>query len=119
MSEAPCKSQCYWVGNRCQDDGNGRGLSFQRERCWGASEDDGNGVDAYQFLRKLVVRFSLTECESVFDCKVLTLDIAKVAEASLQSLNEVGEAGGCKIAETHHLCWLLRTRRERPSYRPA
>src|SRR5262249_34846024 len=86
-------------------------------RCRGTSEDDGSGIEAYQFLRKLVVRFGLTERETIFDREILTLDIAKVAEASLQSLNEVGETGGRKIADTRHLCWLLPPRRERPRYR--
>src|SRR5262249_14595742 len=117
MSEAPCKSQCYWVGNRCQDDGNGRGLPFQRERCWGTSEDDGNGIEAYQLLRKLVVRLGLTERESVFDREVLTLDVTKIPEPSSQCLNEVGEAGRREIAKTHHA--LLRPRRERPRRRAA
>src|SRR5262245_34925046 len=117
MSEAPCKSQCYWVGNRCQDDGNGRGLPFQRERCWGTSEDDGNGIEAYQLLRKLVVRLGLTERESVFDREVLTLDVTKIPEPSSQCLNEVGETGRREIAKTHHA--LLRPRRERPRRRAA
>src|SRR5262249_55330420 len=117
MSEAPCKSQCYWVGNRCQDDGNGRGLPFQRERCWGTSEDDGNGIEAYQLLRKLVVRLGLTERESVFDREVLTLDVTKIPEPSSQCLNEVGETGRREIAKTHHA--LLRPPRERPRSRAA
>src|SRR5262245_29760178 len=117
MSEAPCKSQCYWVGNRCQDDGNGRGLPFQRERCWGTSEDDGNGIEAYQLLRKLVVRLGLTERESVFDREVLTLDVTKIPEPSSQCLNEVGETGRREIAKTHHA--LLRPRRQRPRDRRA
>src|SRR5262249_23930318 len=117
MSDAPCKSQCYWVGNQCQDDGNGRGLPFQCERCWGTSEDDGNGIEAYQLLRKLVVRLGLTERESVFDREVLTLDVTKIPEPSSQCLNEVGETGRREIAKTHHA--LLRPRPERPRGRAA
>ncbi len=63
--------------------GNDRGLPFQRERRWGTSEHDGSGIEAYQLLRKLVVRLGLTEREPIFDREVLTLDIAKVAQPSL------------------------------------
>ena len=36
-------------------------MSFQRERCWSTSKHDGNRIEAYQLLRKLVIRFGLTE----------------------------------------------------------
>src|SRR6266567_4669181 len=107
-SKAPRKAHGQRVPNRRQNDGNGRGLPFQRERCWGTSEHDGNGIEAYQFLRKLVVRLGLTERKPIFDREILTLDIAKVAQPRLQGLNYVGETGGREIAKTHHLCWLLR-----------
>src|SRR5262249_3839477 len=69
--------------------------------------------------RKLVIRFGLTEREPVFDCEVLALDVAKIAEPGAQRLNQVGETGGREIAKTHHLCSLLRARRERPCRRAA
>src|SRR5262249_29613393 len=63
---------------------------------------------------KLVIRFGLTEREPVFDCEVLALDVAKIAEPGAQRLNQIGETGGREIAKTHHLCCLLRARRQRP-----
>ena len=52
-----------------------------------------------------------------FSASALTLDVTKIAEASSQRLNEVGEAGRREIAKTHHA--LLRPRRERPRRRAA
>src|SRR6516164_955359 len=61
----------------------------------------------------------LTEREPVFDCEVLALDVAKIAEPGAQRLNQVGETGGREIAKTHPLCCLLRARHERPRSRAA
>src|SRR5262249_11222681 len=66
---------------------------------------------------KLVIRFGLTEREPVFDCKILSLDVAKIAEPGAQRLNQVGETGRREIAKTHHA--LLRPRPERPRDRRA
>src|SRR5262249_54176974 len=118
-SEASRKTQCYWVGNRGQDDGNGRGLSFERKRCSCTIQHDRGGVDACYFRRKIVVVCGLTERDPVFDCEVLAVGVAKLAEPGAQLLNQVGESGGREIAKTHHLCSLLRARRERPWRRAA
>ena len=42
----------------------------------------------------------LTEREPVFDCELLALDVAKIAEPGAQRLNQVGETGGREIAKT-------------------
>jgi hypothetical protein len=61
----------------------------------------------------------MTEREPVFDCEVLALDVAKIAEPGAQRLNQVGETGGREIAKTHHLCCLLCECRKRPRCRSA
>jgi hypothetical protein len=42
----------------------------------------------------------LTEHEQVFDREVLTFDVAKVAKPTAQRLDEVGDGGRGKIAQT-------------------
>jgi hypothetical protein len=49
---------------------------FRRERRWCADDYDGVGSKA----RKLVVGLRLTEHDPVFDRKVMTFDVAKVAK---------------------------------------
>jgi hypothetical protein len=48
----------------------------------GADDDDGVGSGARKLCRKLVVALRLTEHEPVFNCKILTFDVAKVAKAA-------------------------------------
>jgi hypothetical protein len=44
------EAQSNRVSNRGDDDGNGRGLPFQREGGWGSGQHDGGGIEAYQLL---------------------------------------------------------------------
>jgi hypothetical protein len=53
---------------------------FRRERRWCADDYDGVGSKARKLCRKLVVGLRLTEHDPVFDRKVMTFDVAKVAK---------------------------------------
>src|ERR1700722_2830723 len=53
-------------------------IGGERRRC--ADDYDGVGSKARKLCRKLVVALRLTEHDSVFDCKVITFDVAKVAK---------------------------------------
>jgi hypothetical protein len=48
----------------------------------------------------LIAGLRLTEHEPVFDYKVLTFDVAKIAKPAEQDLLKVGVRGRCEIAET-------------------
>src|SRR5262252_8690077 len=113
------KATAQRIGGGCQDNGNGGGLPFCRERRGCADDDYGVGSEARKLCRKLVVALRLTEHEPVFDCKILTFDIAKVAKPAEQCPLKVRIGSGGEIAQTRCPRSLLRTRRERPRCRAA
>src|SRR5262245_34586135 len=117
MRKACNKTAAQRIGGGCHDNGNGASLSFCRERRWCAHDDDGVGSEARKLCRKLVVGLGLTEHEPVFECKVLTFDIAKVAKPAEQCLLKVRVGGGGEIAQTRGPRSLLRTRPKRPRRR--
>jgi len=55
---------------------------------------------ASKLCRLLIAGLRLTEHEPVFDYKVLTFDVAKIAKPAEQDLLKVGVRGRCEIAET-------------------
>src|SRR5262249_37190217 len=112
--KASDKTAAQRIGGGSHYNGNGGGLPFCCERRGGADDEDGVGSGGRKLCRKLVVGLGLTEHELVFDCKILTFDVAKVAKATEQCLLKVRVSGWREIAETRILR-LLRARRKRPS----
>src|SRR5262245_37663251 len=113
------KTAAQRIGGGRHDNGNGGSLPFGCERRWCAHDDDGVGSEARKLCRKLVVGLRLTEHEPVFDCKVMTFDVAKVAKPAEQCLLKVRVGGGGEITQTRRPRSLLRPRRERPRRRAA
>src|SRR5262245_54991383 len=113
MRKACNKTAAQRIGSGCHDNGNGASLSCRRERRW-CADDDGVETEARKLSSKLVVGFRLTEHEPVFDCKILTFDVAKVAKPAEQCLLKVRIGSGGEITQTSRPRSLLRTRRERP-----
>ena len=113
------KAGAQRIGGGCHDDGNGGSLPFRRERRWCADDDDGVGSKARKLCRKLVVGLGLTEHEPVFDCKVLTFDVAKVAKPAEQCPLKVGVGGRGEKTQARRPQSLLCVRNGRPSRRCA
>jgi hypothetical protein len=98
---------------------NGGSLPLRRERRWCADYYDRIEGEARKFRRKLVISLRLTEHEPVFDCKILTFDVAKVAKPAEQCLLKVVVGGRGEITQTRRLqSLLLRASGKRPCGQP-